>query len=399
MMAANQCFTRPRDERFWNLKDLLAHTTRQKEQSVVKEVNLNDLRVIDDDGTIKVGGQRNGNGIEMTSWAFEQLCQRVGLGAVNVKTMVAWGKGPEVASVLSEGLKRVRHTNAAKDDLDPIQQVLVDGANGLVRAFNGQGYGRLWSADIVRNMIMPLQSEGWRTPPARPLGRGSVLDARPATADDVLVYADGEPGMGLSVKIGDLIAPAGLYAGVEDMWVIQVNCDRRIETGTGAGLYRALVFINSEVGSSKYRVMAIGFDSICGNHILWGAKVLGEVAIIHRGDKVSERALSETLYAARTYLDMPASVEENAILAARAFTIGKDEEAVVTRLFAKNIASRRTLYAAYEKAVEFESDHKAAPNTAWGMACGLTRVSQDDDHANGRAATDGAASRVLEMAA
>jgi hypothetical protein len=58
--------------------------------------------------------------------------------------------------------------------------------------------------------------------------------------------------------------------------------------------------------------------------------------------------------------------------------------------------SRKTLESAYYMAERHE-DTDGNPHTPWGMAQGLTRVSQELEYADARTKVDRAAGKVLEV--
>src|SRR5205823_3039256 len=101
-------------------------------------------------------------------------------------------------------------------------------------------YSRLWNVDILR-ALQPATEAGWMVPPARP----AVDDprARPATIEDIV---PGQDSFGLAVKEGDLIAPAGVYAGDRDMFVFLVQPDKIIDVAGSDGLMRGVFISNSE---------------------------------------------------------------------------------------------------------------------------------------------------------
>lgn len=82
---------------------------------------------------------------------------------------------------------------------------------------------------------------------------------------------------------------------------------------------------------------------------------------------------------------------------ARNFIIAGTKEEVLDKLFGKKILSRDQLEAAYEIA-EQTDQHGGNPKTAWGMANGITRLSQQTPFADKRNQIDRAASKVLSMA-
>jgi len=117
----------------------------------------------------------------------------------------------------------------------------------LLRALTSEQYKRIWNWEVVERLL-PLQERGWRVPQARPAFPDQP-GARPATEADILDDA----GFGLSVKVGDMIAPAGLYASAHDMFAFLINEQKRIKDGTEEGLSRGIFFENSEVGDKALR--------------------------------------------------------------------------------------------------------------------------------------------------
>jgi len=78
-----------------------------------------------------------------------------------------------------------------------------------------------------------------------------------------------------SLKVGDKIAPAGLYGSDHDMFAFMVLENRRIEDGTEGGLSRGAFFSNSEVGGGAFRIKSFYYRHVCGNHIVWGNTLIG----------------------------------------------------------------------------------------------------------------------------
>ena len=70
---------------------------------------------------------------------------------------------------------------------------------------------------------------------------------------------------------------------------------------------------------------------------------------------------------------------------------------VVDAIFEKHILSRSAATEAYQLAEE-NSDVDGDPRTAWGLAQGVTRLSQAQPNASARVALDRAAGKVLEVA-
>jgi len=241
-----------------------------------------------------------------------------------------------------------------------------------------------------------LQDNGWVIPPARPNGNESSSRIRLATEADV--SKNKNMGGGLSVNVGDEIAPAGLYMGDKDMFAFMVNESRPINGGGKSPLYRGFFFENSEVGQKSYKIMTFLYNSVCGNHIVWGASKVSEVRVIHVGNAVG-RAAEAIKVQLREYSDASASDLELKIKNAKTIVFGKTKDEVVDTLYQRDMATRKALMAAFDAAVEHPEDGgDCDPKSAWGMAQGFTRMSQAQPFMDKRIELDRIAGRILNLA-
>jgi Domain of unknown function (DUF932) len=381
--ASHQWSTRPADERFETLQALLKATKEYAETAQVVNRDYADIRAekVNDDVMLVGKGNRPA---AFTNWAFKQLCQRIEAPAQYLAEL------PATLAVqnINHGLKEKATGRAA----------ILMHANGalLCRAFLSEKYTRIWNWEIAERLI-PLVQHGWRVPPARP-----ALENQPgtrlATAADVLQTNEG--GGGLSINVGDLIAPAGIYASDHDMFVFLVNEQARVNDGTGNFLKRGVFVENSEVGDSALKVTRFLYNNVCGNHIVWGAKNVAKISIRHIGDlqRVRRSMQQQMQIELVKYANESVSDEEARIRTAKKFVIGATKEEVLDALFGKrslNVPLKR-LSEAYDAAEQHPEDG-GAPNTAWGMAQGLTRVSQQIPYADQRNELDRAAGKVLDL--
>ena len=190
--------TRPADERFWGLDDLLAHSREERRASVESRTAIGDIRAEavhvagydSPDLRLVAGG---GDALSLTHWSFGQLCTAADAPASYLRRLPA-----DLAAVnLNHGLRPDGGGRQA-----PVPQQCRIGAGpehhaGLCPALERR-------PDLG---LAPALDLGWRVPPARP----AVDDprARPATEADIL---PNQGTFGLSVKLGDMIAPAGVTA-------------------------------------------------------------------------------------------------------------------------------------------------------------------------------------------
>ncbi len=206
-------------------------------------------------------------------------------------------------------------------------------------------------------------------------------------------------GGGLDVKVGDLIAPAGLYASDRDMFAFMVM-EGCTEIG-GSVLNRGFFIGNSEVGNRSFYIMTFLYDAVCGNHIVWGASEVTTVRLVHRG-QANMRWTTDLRHALVKYASQGTEKERQKIMAAIGCTIASGKDAVIEKLFKdKRLGlTKKVLESAWDWSVREARlrGNKFAPESAWGMICGLTRVSQECGWSDERVAIDMAAGKLLELA-
>lgn len=380
LYAANdQWANRPADERFWTMEEMLNACRGYADNARTASVKLDDIRCEDRNGSLVLVG-REDKPATFTHWAFGQLASRVSAPASYLRTLPA-----ELASqCINNGLKSVKGEES---------KILLHQNGSLVcRAFTSEDYSRIWNWEICQRLLT-LPQQGWQIPPARPAFENQP-GARPATEDDVL-----QRKAGLSVKVGDMIAPAGLYASDHDMFAFMVNEEIRIDDGTDGGLARGFFVTNSEVGAAAFKITKFLYKYVCGNHIVWDAKDVKEIRIVHRGS-ADRRYAGQLVAELWKYARESSADDEGRIEAARRYQIGNNKDEVLDALFGiKSLGiPRKTLDAAYEHVVQNPEKYKASPRSAYGMANGLTAISQQTSYADDRTALDRAAGRVLSMA-
>jgi hypothetical protein len=378
--ASNQWQIRPADQRFWTLEELLNKTKTYAEESMVKTLPLSQCEVISPDGTdLQLMGPTKQNGAQFQHYAFGQFSSICEAPASYLRSLPA----PLAAQCLNNGLKNVAGE----------QSLMFHKNGGLhLRCVTSDRYARIWNYEIASLALALEENEGWRTPPARPCGLPDI-PVRTATVDDVLRNS-AHPTLG--IKVGDQISPAGLYASNHDCFIFQVNEDRAIDGGDGESLYRGVFWSNSEVGAARFRATMFLYESVCGNHICWGSKVVADISIRHSGE--ARRAFSEAMATITGRMQNRAAEDENRIRMAKQKQLGESKEEIVTLIFGKALGlSRQECEDAYTLAERYEDSHGNNPRSAWGFAAGVTRLSQQQ-YADRRDKMDRAAGRVLDLA-
>lgn len=386
--ASRQWAERPADERFWDLDEMTKKCAEYKASACEATVKYGDVRVEADKGEVKIVGKQ-GIAARLTHWSFGQLCMRAGAPASYLREIPA----TLAAQNLNHGFSRMDKDGTNADD----SAKLLFHRNGdfVLRAANGPGYARIWNADIADKLVNNLP-KGWVVPPARPAGIENER-TRIATSADVLRLQKS----GLSVKVGDKIAPAGLYASDHDMFAFLVNEDKTIDDGSGHGLGRGFFIWNSEVGAASFVIMTFLYDAICGNHIVWGAKGVQELRIRHVGE-ANHKAFQGIRMELIKYADDSASDVEAKIMKARRFEFGSTKEDAVDAAFKSIVRtggawiSKKRLDEAHDIA-EMRGRY-GSPRSAWGLVNGLTELSQETKHTDERVKIDRAAGKLMEIA-
>lgn len=381
MTASNQWANRPADERFWTLSEMQRRCQYYKDTAAESAVSIKNLKtVVGDDGSIVVQGNApDAPQAGFTNWSFSQFCNIVGAPASYMTKLPA----DLAVQCLNHGIAQ-----RADDHGDKLHSMLFH-QNGslLLRAITGMRYSRVWNADVCRE-LEPLLSKKWRTPPGwKPWGDVDV-ETRPATKADVI------PG-GI-VKIGDEIAPSGLYASDRDMFAFLINEENRIDDGSDGGLGRGFFIANSEVGDRSLSLTTFLYRYVCGNNIVWGATDVTQVRMRHIGD-LNERWTGELVAILDDYVNESTGEIDAKIKRAKSFEWDSIEAAIDDLFSKKRLVAKSVLQDVFKIAEQYE-DVDGNPLSAWGLSQALTRYSQTTPFASTRMELDTAATKILEMA-
>ena len=379
MTASRQWAERPADERFWTLQELYDRTKEYAEQSKVKTLPLGACKVLPtNDGDLLLQGPTGGQA-QFQHYSFGQLSTICQAPASYLRQLPA----PLAAGCLNEGLSHISGDST----------LLFHQNGGLhLRCVTSDQYKRIWNYEIADLALALSDQEGWVVPPARPCGLEGV-PTRIATQEDVLKHSSHA---GLGIHVGDTISPAGLYASDHDCFIFQVNEHYPIDGGDGEMMYRGVFWSNSEVGAARFRGTMFLYDTVCGNHIVWGAKVLAEVSIRHTGE--ARRMFAQAMATVTERTQRSALEDESRIKTAKGYELAGSKDDIVTLIFGKQLGlTRGECIDAYAIAEKCEDDHGGNPRSAWGFAAGVTRLSQGQ-FADTRDRMDRAAGRILELA-
>jgi hypothetical protein len=254
-----QWASRPADERFLNLTDLLASVEARKMASFEEVIPAGkihfqgDLEEFNKLVVMTPGGQE----VVPTHYSIGQLGSLAKIGAAT--GMLRAQPGFLAAANLNWALKsHIRDT--------PLK-AYGDTNSVTLRAATGPTYGRIYDADVVK-MIMKVAGNGigdtqWKVP--------GVLDWSSMRHNP---YVD---------ITNDTTT---LFASDRDMFVFLVDDTHPIEIGKLADgspdlVFRGFYVTNSETGNGACRMATMWLRAVCQNRNLWGTENFEEIKIIH----------------------------------------------------------------------------------------------------------------------
>lgn len=347
--ANQQWSTRPADERFTSLESMHAACLAYAQQAKEKSVPWSDLRVEAVGADLSLIGKA-GVPAQLTNYAFGQLSARVGAPAGYLREL----PGAIAAQNLNYGLKAKGNENA--------QLLFHNNGNLLLRAATSEKYSRIWNYEVIER-LQDVASRNSLVPARATIRQGAGTDR-------------------------------ALFASDHDMFAFLMSGERCVVDPMGHELYRGIIAVNSEVGAAALKIMAFYFRDICGNFIIWGAEQIAEISLRHVGD--IRKGWHNAQVSVRRYLDGAASLE-TARFSELTRTIAGTKDGVLDKVFGLRIneLSRKTISESYDAVVP---EQDGAPNTVWGLAQGVTRLSQRETFADERNKLDKGAGKLLAAA-
>ena len=373
-IAAREYARRPADEVFDSPAAMLASAQHDRDHSREISYNTRDLSVVAASADGRTGAYASNSEITtlalqspkgtagFTHWSFGQLARMVGAPASYLRELP-----PAIAAdALNFGLHdQLAHATDAK------LLVKANGAAPIIRACTSETYGRVWDAELYGATLETLgRDPQWQTPP--------TWDGKPAGAyrgdrDSFLILVNG----GSMVTDPSLSGRAGNIA--------------TGASGDAGAMYRGIMVRNSEVGACSISIDLILFRAICGNHMLWSASFDQRFKRRHVGDNARRDAIRTIYGAARKWADTPAGADEAIIRGLIDHELAATRDAVIDELRSLG-ATREQAGAAYDTCERTEA---ASPRSFWGVAQGLTRISQTSGYQDGRLELDQLAAAVL----
>lgn len=353
--ASIQWASRPDDERFINLHDLLERVARVQAESRNVVVSNKALSIVPDDDNrgLKVFGP-NGHGYAPTHFAFGQLAASLESPAGYLRSLPS----PLVADALNF---KAQYSRGVED----VGCLLQRNGENILRAVTGPNYGRIWNADVVRSLINHV-------------GDGVTGDWR----------VPGEFGRRVEVTK----ANTTLYASDRDLFVFLADEDHKIEIpnrrdGQPGSLSRGFFLWNSEVGSKTLGIGTFLFDYVCCNRIVWGAQDFRQINIRHTAG-APDRWLHEVEPALLSYARSSSNRVLEVVQAAQKKRID-DVDAFLKNRFGRRVEAFKAIHVAEEgRPIE----------TLWDASTAVTAYARNIQHQDERVELERKGGEILALA-
>lgn len=383
MTAHNEWASRPADQRYQTLDAL--------EQAVSTRRNLSKTVTVDVKAlTVKEVASRDGkgstlafNGImlptEPTHWSFGQVATAIKAPAAYIRSL------PTELAVLN-----INHGITHRADAGPVKLLTLTDSNGQLNrlsALTSTRYGRVWDADCVAAVKRIVERTGGRfyNPKAYP-------------------HKGAPRGFG-SIDTGAEPVPSGLYASDHDVFMFMIDGGSMFDVGERAKLNRGFIVWNSEVGAKTLGITTFLFNTVCGNHIIWGAQNVNTLLVRHSSGapgRFDREAMPHLL----DYVNASAAPVEAALRKASDIRLLDliPAASLVTKTdsdeFVKAFAAKFTKFNRGEvkEAIAYAKAEEGKCETLWDMVQGLTASAREYEWIDARMDLEQRAGTLLNLA-
>lgn len=373
--VSRQWMSRPDDQKFLSLADLLAHTKAGFEGSTAEIIEGKAVRAVAPvpesmADTQVLNLDVAGNLTAPTHWSFGQTASLIKAPAGYLRNLPS----QIAADCINWGLR-----NHRTEMLKTYRR--IDGSMEL-RAVTGPDYGRIPDYEVVQ-AVMDFAGDGtgadgnhWKVPGTMDWGSMRYDPNTPVTK-----------------------ATTTLFASDRDVFLFLVDDLHPIEVGKLANgdpdlMFRGFYVWNSEVGAKTAGIAAFYLRAICCNRILWGVENFQEISIRHTKN-APDKFMAEAMPALESYSDGSVADLMAGVQAAKDAVVAKDEEDALAWLRSEGL-NKRQAQAVWDTHIEEEG---RAPSSVWDFAQGVTAMARDIPTQDARIDLEKVAGKWLDKAA
>jgi type III secretion system FlhB-like substrate exporter len=357
MQAHKQWASRPQDQRFQTIEDLYASVNRRRMHSRTADIDIGSISAKVEGGAVLLN--HGINSVEPSHWSFGQLSGWIHAPAGYLRSL----PGDLMTQNLNYGIQKHAPEVGELKFMTVVSE--KDDENNILQAVTATTYGRIWDADVVSCA-------------KRIVERTNGKFYNPKAFDPYT----GQP------------VPSGLYASDRDVFIFMIDGGSVLDAGPRAQLNRGFFMWNSETGARTFGLTTFLFNTVCGNHIVWGAQDIRELRIRHtkNGPTRFDTDAAPTLMA---YASGSAAPEIAAIKKAQEYLLpAQDRDDIIkwlqTKKFTKTEATET-----YDTAMEEEGDCR----TLWQVIQGATAYARGFDFVDARVELETKAGKLMEIVA
>lgn len=356
--ASKEWATRPADQRYQTLAELreAVHSRRLRSRSV--DVDLPRIHVEASESQALTINSAIAPSTP-SHWAFGQFAGLLKAPANYLRTLPP----DTLRDCLNHGLK-----SAPRESVKFMTIASENGESSVLQAVTSPTYGRIWDADCVDAVGRVVERSGGRFHNPR-------------------AYASG----GGTNRLGGDTVPSGLYASDRDVFIFMIDGGSQLDVGPRAKLNRGFFVKNSEVGAATFTLTTFLFNTVCGNHIIWGAQDINTLSIRHtKGGPY--RFDSEAAPTLMEYANSSAQKEESAIRKAMDYLLPKNADE-----FEKLVAPFKFTKGELKSAIDFAKAEEGGCRSLWDLVQGFTAYARGFDYLDARTDLERRAGAMLKL--
>lgn len=369
--VSSEWFSRPADERYLSLSELMAAVKGRAERSRTRTVESAAVRVEADRGDaerlalVLPGFDQP---VAPTHWSFGQLAALVGAPAAYLRQLPA----PLAGINLQYGLTSHR--------AEQVKTLETDDGRVELRAVTGPDYGRIYDHELVA-AVQRIAGNGtgdtrWKVPGVLDWSTGVYNPLIDITQETTTLYASDR----------DVF----LFL-VDDLNPIEAG---RLPDGSPDLYFRGFYCWNSEVGAKTLGIASFYLRAVCQNRNLWGVEDFEEITIRH-SKYAASRFAHEAAPALTRFANSSPQPFINGIRQARERIVARTDEDRTEFLRKRGFGKAET--AKIIETVLAEEGRK--PESVFDFVQGITAVARDKPHQDARLDLEARAKKLLDRAA
>jgi hypothetical protein len=368
--VSSEWFSRPADQRYLSLSELMAAVKGRAERSRTRTVESAAVRVEADRGDaerLALVLPGSDQPVAPTHWSFGQLAALVGAPAAYLRQLPA----PLAGINLQYGLTSHR--------AEQVKTLETDDGRVELRAVTGPDYGRIYDHELVA-AVQRIAGNGtgdtrWKVPGVLDWSTGIYNPRVNVTQDTTTLYASDR----------DVF----LFL-VDDLNPIEAG---RLPDGSPDLYFRGFYCWNSEVGAKTLGMASFYLRAVCQNRNLWGVEDFEEITIRH-SKYAASRFAHEAAPALTRFANSSPAPFINGIRQARERIVARTDEDRTEFLRKRGFGKAET--AKIIDTVLAEEGRK--PESVFDFVQGITAVARNKTHQDARLDLEARAKKLLDRA-